>query len=141
MDWINTLVQGVLIGGLYAMFAAGFALIFGVMRLVNIAHGDFIVLAAYLALVVTETLGIGPLPALLVVVPLMGIIGYGLQRGLLTRTLGDDFLPPLLVTFGLSVIIQNGLLELFTADSRRLQAGALGGDSIHLTRTARSRAP
>ena len=125
MDWINTLVQGVLIGGLYAMFAAGLSLIFGVMRLVNIAHGDFIVLAAYLALVVTETLGIGPLPALLVVVPLMGIIGYALQRGLLNRTLGDDLLPPLLVTFGLSVIIQNALLEVFTADSRRLKAGAI----------------
>ena len=132
MDWINTLVQGVLVGGLYAMFAAGLSLIFGVMRLVNIAHGDFIVLAAYLALVVTETLGIGPLPALLVVVPLMGIIGYALQRGLLNRTLGDDLLPPLLVTFGLSVIIQNGLLELFTADSRRLQAGAIEVASLQV---------
>jgi len=125
MDWINTLVQGVLIGGLYAMFAAGLSLIFGVMRLVNIAHGDFIVLAAYLALVVTETLGIDPLVSLLAVVPLMAAIGYALQRGLLNRTLGDDLLPPLLVTFGLSVIIQNALLLRFTADSRRLQAGAL----------------
>jgi branched-chain amino acid transport system permease protein len=132
MDWINTVVQGVLIGGLYAMFAAGLSLIFGVMRLVNIAHGDFIVLAAYLALVVTETLGIGPLPALLIVVPLMGVIGYALQRGLLNRTLGDDLLPPLLVTFGLSVIIQNGLLELFTADSRRLQAGAIEVASLQV---------
>jgi len=125
MEWANTIVQGVLTGGLYAMFAAGLSLIFGVMRLVNIAHGDFIVLAAYLALVVIETLGVDPLVSLLVVVPLMGGIGYALQRGLLNRTLGDDLLPPLLVTFGLSVIIQNGLLELFTADSRRLQAGAI----------------
>ncbi len=125
MEWLNTIVQGVLTGGLYAMFAAGLSLIFGVMRLVNIAHGDFIVLAAYLALVATETLGIGPLASLAVVVPLMAVIGYALQRGLLNRTLGDDLLPPLLVTFGLSVIIQNGLLELFTADSRRLQAGAI----------------
>ncbi|HEY1540947.1 MAG TPA: branched-chain amino acid ABC transporter permease [Xanthobacteraceae bacterium] len=125
MEWLNTIVQGVLTGGLYAMFAAGLSLIFGVMRLVNIAHGDFIVLAAYLALVVTETMGIGPLSALLVVVPLMAAIGYALQRGLLNRTLGPDLLPPLLVTFGLSIIIQNGLLELFTADSRRLQAGAI----------------
>jgi branched-chain amino acid transport system permease protein len=132
MDWINTVVQGVLIGGLYAMLAAGLSLIFGVMRLVNIAHGDFIVLAAYLALVVTETLGIGPLPALLIVVPLMGVIGYALQRGLLNRTLGGDLLPPLLVTFGLSVIIQNGLLELFTADSRRLQAGAIEVASLQV---------
>ena len=125
MEWVNTIVQGVLTGGLYAMFAAGLSLIFGVMRLVNIAHGDFIVLAAYLALVVTETLGLDPLVSLVVVVPLMAAIGYVLQRGLLNRTLGDDLLPPLLVTFGLSVIIQNALLLRFTADSRRLQAGAL----------------
>src|SRR5215468_7846008 len=125
MEWTNTILQGVLTGGLYAMFAAGLSLIFGVMRLVNIAHGDFIVLAAYLALVVTETFGIDPLVSLVVVVPLMAAIGYALQRGLLNHTLGDDLLPPLLVTFGLSVIIQNGLLELFTADSRRLQAGAI----------------
>jgi branched-chain amino acid transport system permease protein len=115
----------VLIGGLYAMFAAGLALIFGVMRLVNIAHGDLIVLAAYLALIVTETVGIDPLLAIIIVAPIMAAIGYALQRGLLNRTLGDDLLPPLLVTFGLSIIIQNGLLELFTADSRRLRAGAI----------------
>src|SRR5437773_12452296 len=121
MEWVNIIIQGVLVGGLYAMFAAGLSLIFGVMRLVNIAHGDLIVLAAYLALVVTETLGINPLVSLSVVVPLMAAIGYLLQRGVLNWTLGDDLLPPLLVTFGLSVIIQNGLLELFTADSRKLQ--------------------
>ena len=123
LDWINVIVQGVLVGGLYAMFAAGLALIFGVMRLVNIAHGDLIVLAAYIALVATESLGINPLAALVIVAPVMAAIGYALQRGLLNRTLGDDLLPPLLVTFGLSIIIQNGLLELFTADSRRLAAG------------------
>ena len=125
LDWINVIVQGVLVGGLYAMFAAGLSLIFGIMRLVNIAHGDLIVLAAYLALVAAQTLGIGPLPALLIVAPLMGLIGYVLQRLVLNRTLGDDLLPPLLVTFGLSVIIQNGLLEVFSADSRRLQAGTI----------------
>jgi len=124
-DWINVVVQGVLVGGLYAMFAAGLSLIFGVMRLVNIAHGDLIVLAAYLALVTTQSLGLDPLSAMLIVVPLMAAIGYALQWFVLNRTLGDDLLPPLLVTFGLSVIIQNGLLELFTADSRRLQAGAI----------------
>jgi branched-chain amino acid transport system permease protein len=123
MQWLNVIIQGVLVGGLYAMFAAGLALIFGVMRLVNIAHGDLIVLAAYIALVATESLGINPLTALVIVAPVMAAIGYALQRGLLNRTLGDDLLPPLLVTFGLSIIIQNGLLELFTADSRRLAAG------------------
>lgn len=123
--WLNIILQGVLVGGLYAMFAAGLSLIFGVMRLVNIAHGDLIVLAAYVALMVTTTIGVDPLTSLVIVVPVMALIGYALQRGLLNRTLGDDLLPPLLVTFGLSIIIQNGLLELFTADSRKLQAGAI----------------
>jgi branched-chain amino acid transport system permease protein len=132
MEWLNIILQGVLVGGLYAMFAAGLSLIFGVMRLVNIAHGDLIVLAAYVALVVTTGLGINPLVSLLVVVPLMALIGYALQRGILNQTLGPDLLPPLLVTFGLSVIIQNGLLELFTADSRKLQAGAIEVSSIDL---------
>ena len=124
-EWLNIILQGVLIGGLYAMFAAGLSLIFGVMRLVNIAHGDLIVLAAYVALMVTTSLGLDPLTSLVLVVPAMAIIGYLLQRLLLNRTLGDDLLPPLLVTFGLSIIIQNGLLEWFTADSRKLQASAI----------------
>jgi branched-chain amino acid transport system permease protein len=132
MNWINIILQGVLTGGLYAMFAAGLSLIFGVMRLVNIAHGDLIVLAAYLALVVTTALGINPLLSIVIVAPLMAAIGYGLQRLLLNRTLGEDLLPPLLVTFGLSVIIQNGLLEVFTADSRKLQAGPIEVDSIQI---------
>ncbi len=132
MEWVNVILQGVLVGGLYAMFAAGLSLIFGVMRLVNIAHGDLIVLAAYLALVTTETLGIGPLTSLIIVVPLMALIGYALQRLVLNRTLGDDLLPPLLVTFGLSVIIQNGLLSLFTADSLKLQAGEIEVATIRL---------
>jgi len=132
VEWLNIILQGVLVGGLYAMFAAGLSLIFGVMRLVNIAHGDLIVLAAYVALVATDTLGVNPLLSLVVVVPVMAAIGYALQRLVLNRTLGGDLLPPLLVTFGLSVIIQNGLLELFTADSRKLQAGAIETASLHL---------
>ncbi|HZT24379.1 MAG TPA: branched-chain amino acid ABC transporter permease [Pseudolabrys sp.] len=132
MLWLNVILQGVLVGGLYAMFAAGLSLIFGVMRLVNIAHGDLIVLAAYLALVTTQTMGLDPLSALVIVVPLMALIGYALQRGLLNFTLGDDLLPPLLVTFGLSIIIQNGLLELFTADSRKLNAGPIEVQAFQL---------
>src|ERR1700749_1220541 len=112
------------------MFAAGLSLIFGVMRLVNIAHGDLIVLAAYIALSTVAALGISPLLSLVIVVPVMALIGYVIQRGLLNRTLGNDLLPPLLVTFGLSVIIQNGLLELFTADSVKLNAGPIEVQSI-----------
>ena len=124
-DWINTIAQGIMIGGLYAMFAVGLSLIFGVMKLVNIAHGDLIVLSAYVALVVTQTLDINPLLSLVLVVPIMGLIGYILQRGLFNRTLGNDLLPPLLVSFGLSIFIQNGLLEPFSADNRRLLAGSI----------------
>ena len=125
MDLLNAVVQGTLLGGLYALFAAGLSLIFGIMRLVNIAHGDLIVLAAYLALTVIGALGINPFAALVIVVPVMAVIGYGLQRLLLNQTLGEDLLPPLLVTFGLSVIIQNGLLELYSADPQKLNAGAV----------------
>lgn len=125
MDLLNTILQGVLVGGLYALFAAGLSLIFGVMRLVNIAHGDLIVLSAYIAMEVIKLTGLPPLAALIFVVPVMAAGGYALQRGILNRTLGGDLLPPLLVSFGLSVILQNGLLALFTADSRKLDAGAL----------------
>jgi branched-chain amino acid transport system permease protein len=130
--WLNTLIQGIMTGGLYAMFAVGLSMIFGVMKLVNVAHGDLIVLAAYVALVATQTLGLDPLVSLLVVVPVMALVGYLLQRGLLNRTMGHDLLPPLLVTFGLSVILQNGLLQLFSADTKRLQAGALDTATVQL---------
>ncbi|MBW8639600.1 branched-chain amino acid ABC transporter permease [Hoeflea sp. WL0058] len=125
MDWINAIVQGTLLGGLYALFAAGLSLIFGVMRLVNIAHGDLIVLAAYLGLTVTAALSMNPFVSLILVAPLMAGFGYVLQRGVLNWTLGDDILPPLLVTFGLSVIIQNALLESYSADPQKLNAGAI----------------
>jgi branched-chain amino acid transport system permease protein len=132
MEWLNTLVQGVLLGGLYAMFAVGLSLMFGIMRLVNIAHGDFIVLSSYLALVVVEAIGLSPLASLVLVVPVMFVVGYGLQREVLNRTLGSDILPPLLVTFGLSIILQNVLLEFFSADSRKLSQGDLEVASVSL---------
>jgi branched-chain amino acid transport system permease protein len=130
MEWINAIVQGILVGGLYALFAAGLSLIFGVMRLVNIAHGDFIVGAAYIAFVVIRVTGLHPLASLILVVPMAALTGYVLQMGILNRTLGKDILPPLLVSFGLSVIIQNGLLTIFTPDSRKLDAGVLETASI-----------
>jgi branched-chain amino acid transport system permease protein len=132
MIWLNIIIQGILVGGLYALFAAGLSLIFGVMRLVNIAHGDLIVAAAFLAWVVVQATGLNPLVSLVIVVPVAMAFGYALQRGILNRTLGKDILPPLLVTFGLSVILQNGLLELFTADSRKLNAGAIETASFPL---------
>jgi len=130
MEWLNTLLQGMLLGGLYAMFAVGLSLMFGIMRLVNIAHGDFIVLASYLALMVVNHLGFSPLASLVIVVPVMFCLGYLLQRGLLNRTLGQDILPPLLVTFGLSIIVQNVLLQFFSADSQKLSQGDLEVASV-----------
>ena len=130
MDYVNALVQGILLGGLYAMFAAGLSLIFGVMRLVNIAHGDMIVLAAFIGLSAISVVNVHPFAALLIVVPIMAVAGYVLQRLILNRTLGDDILPPLLVTFGLSIIIQNALLETYSADPQKLNAGALETASV-----------
>lgn len=132
MDWVNAIVQGTLLGGLYALFAAGLSLIFGVMRLVNIAHGDLIVLAAYLGLSVVAATGLHPLASLVLVVPLMALLGYLLQRAILNRTLGEDLLPPLLVTFGLSVMIQNALLEAYSADPQKLAAGWIETGSLQL---------
>lgn len=132
MIWIDTVVQGILLGGLYALFAAGLSIVFGIMRLVNLAHGDLIVLAAYAILVFVSVLGMHPFAAAALATPLMFAAGWLLQRLVLNRTLGEDILPPLLVTFGLSVVLQNALLEGFSADSRRLSPGALETASVPL---------
>lgn len=130
MYLVDAVVQGILLGGLYALFAAGLSLVFGVMRLVNIAHGDFIVLGAYVALMVVSLTGLHPFLSLILVIPVMAAIGYALQRFILERTMGPDVLPPLLVTFGCAVIIQNGLLALFSTDAQRLSAGPIETASL-----------
>jgi branched-chain amino acid transport system permease protein len=130
--WVDTVLQGVLLGGLYALFATGLSLIFGVMRIVNLAHGDFSILAAFLAVVVVQQLGLSPFLALALVVPLMAALGFLLQTLVLNRLLGRGILPPILVTFGLSIVIQNALLEIFSADSRRLNPGGIETASVAL---------
>ena len=132
MAWLNILIQGSLLGGIYALFAIGLSMSFGIMRLVNIAHGDFIVLSGYVAFVVVQGTGFDPFSSLLIVVPVMFVVGYALQRGLLNQTLSGGLLPPLLVTFGISIIIQNGLLQGFGAYDHRLQEGAIETASLHL---------
>jgi branched-chain amino acid transport system permease protein len=122
--FINQIVQGILVGGLYAMFAMGLSLSVGVMRFVNIAHGDLIVLASFLILALTMALGFDPLMATLIAVPIAFAAGYVLQRFLLQRVLGKGVLPIILVTFGLSIIIQNALLGTFGADTRKVSGGA-----------------
>jgi branched-chain amino acid transport system permease protein len=129
---LNIVVQGILLGGLYVLYGTGLSLIFGVMRLVNLAPGDFIVLAAYLALMLTG-FGIHPLVTIGVVVPVMFIIGLPLQGLVLNRLLGKGIMPPLLITFGLSVIIQNALQLGFSADSQGLDAGSLETMSLTIS--------
>jgi branched-chain amino acid transport system permease protein len=133
VTWVNAVVQGVLLGGLFALFATGLSLAFGVMRFVNLAHGDLAVLAAFLAVSTTATLDIDPFVSLLVIVPGFALGGYVLQRFVFNRTMGADPLPSILVTFGLGVVIQNALLEHYSADSRGLDAGAIETRSATLT--------
>jgi branched-chain amino acid transport system permease protein len=130
----QTLLQGLLLGGLYTLFALGQSLIFGVMRLTNTAHGDFIILAAFTAIAGITWIGGGnTLIVIAAVMPLAFGFGYVLQRYVLNGTLGRDPLPSLVVTFGLSVVIQNLLLELFTADPRSIEIGSLATQSVGLT--------
>lgn len=128
--WLDPLIQGALLGGLYALYATSLSLIFGIMRLVNLAHGDLIVLATYLILAIAGAFGVGTGFALILAIPLMFATGYALQKYVLNRTLGGDILPPLLVTFGLSIILQQALLEMFSADSKRLSIGPLESASV-----------
>jgi branched-chain amino acid transport system permease protein len=122
---VNLTVQGVLLGGLYALFALGLSLSLGVMRFVNLAHGDFIVLASFAILALCATLGWSPFLVGLILTPLAFAVGWALQRALLQPTVGKGILPVLLVTFGLSIIVQNGLLQAFGADTRKLSGGAI----------------
>ncbi|NWF47035.1 branched-chain amino acid ABC transporter permease [Hydrogenophaga sp. D2P1] len=128
----ETLIQGLLLGGLYALFALGLSIMFGVMRLTNIAQGDFIVLAAFVAVALAAQLGSGIGLTLLLLLPAGFLIGHQLQTHLLNRTMGKDPLPSLVVTFGLSIVIQNALQEVFSADPRSLDSGGLNTASFAL---------
>jgi branched-chain amino acid transport system permease protein len=132
IGWIDTILQGLMLGGLYALFAMGLSLMFGVMRLVNIAHGDLILLCSFAGFAIVDGLGLSPLVAFALVIPSSFAVGYALQRGVLNFTLGRDILPPLLVTFGLSIVIQNALLEIFSADTRSIKSGGFESASIQI---------
>ncbi len=133
MAWVNAVLQGVLLGGQYAMLACGLSLMFGVMRIVNLAHGTMAVAAAYLAYWLVDSLGLPTVLALVVTIPVFAAVGYALQRGLLNRALRMGELEPLLVTFGLSIALISVLQETFSADSRHLSAGSLETASLRIT--------
>lgn len=128
--WIDAILQGILIGGLYALFAMGLSLMFGIMRLVNVGHGDMVILMAFLGLLAIEKLAVGPFMAMAIVIPIAFALGYALQRGVLNFTISKDPLRSLIVTFGISIVIQNMLLEFFSADTRAIAAGGLESQSI-----------
>jgi branched-chain amino acid transport system permease protein len=130
--WINQILQGILLGGLYTLFATGLSLSAGVMRFVNIAHGDFIVLMSFVLLILTTSLGLNPVIATLIVLPISFLLGFALQRFLLQRVVGENVLLVILVTFGLSIIIENGLLEGFGADPQKISGGSIETATIGL---------
>jgi branched-chain amino acid transport system permease protein len=129
---MDTLLQGILLGGLYCLFALGQSLMFGVMRLTNTAQGDFIVLGAFAAIAALGLVAVGPWLITLLLLPVAFGFGYLLQRHVLNGTLGRDPLPSLVVTFGLSIVIQNLLLELFSADPRSIETDGLNTRSLEL---------
>jgi branched-chain amino acid transport system permease protein len=122
MAWVNAIIQGVLTGGLYALFACGLSLMFGVMKVVNLAHGDLAVVGGYLAIFIITVTHVPVLWSFVIVVPVMAVVGYALQRTLIQSALDRGALTTLIVTLGLSVVIENGLLEFFTANSRGIGA-------------------
>ncbi len=123
MAWVNAIIQGILTGGLYALFACGLSLLFGVMKVVNLAHGDLAVVAAYVGVGIVAAAHLPFLWSVPIVVAAMAVLGYVLQRSVIEAALSRGELTTLIVTFGLSIVIENGLLQFFTSDSRGLAVG------------------
>lgn len=132
MSWVNAVVQGILLGGLYALFATGLSLAFGVMRFVNLAHGDLATFAAFMAFSLTRTHAVSVIVALIIVLPAAFVVGYVLQRVVFDRVIGADPAFQIVATFGLAIIVENALLEKYTADTRGLDLGKLATRSIRI---------
>lgn len=130
----NAILQGIFLGAFYAVLACGLSLMFGVMRIINLAHGDVAVVGAYIVLVIVQATGLSPLVAFVAALPVMLVLGYLLQLTVLERALRSGILTPLLATFGLSIVIQNLLLLKFSPDVHSLgaSAGALTTESTSL---------
>jgi branched-chain amino acid transport system permease protein len=133
VTFVNALVQGILLGGLFALFACGLSLMFGVMEVINLAHGDVAVAAVYLAIVLIPATHIAAIWIFVLVVPVFVVGGYLLQRLLFQQSLGSGPITTLLVSFGLSVVLENVLLEVFTANSQSLNIGSLVSGSVQVS--------
>jgi branched-chain amino acid transport system permease protein len=131
MIWLNQLLQGVLLGGYYALLACGLSFMFGVMGIINLAHGSLAVVAAYGLLILAERWGIHPVVGLIAVVPAMALLGWLLHRLVLERSARAGELVPILSTFGLAIVLDNSMFERFGADTRSLAPfiDTLGYDS------------
>lgn len=132
MNWVNAVVQGVMLGGVYALFASGLSLMFGVMRIVNLSHGDLAILGAFLVSIVGDGLGLNPFVTLVIVLPVMGLLGTALQRGVLDVSMRTGEQASMLATFGLAIVLQNVMLQIFTADTRSVDTGSLATASWEL---------
>ena len=132
MIWVETLMNGLMLGALYALFGLGLSLIFGVMRIANIAHGELVIGGAYMAFAIAGAVPLPPVVLVALVTALMFALGWAIQSALVNRVLGSDPLRPLLLTFGLSVLTQNLLVEVFGADSRALDVGAFKTAAVAL---------
>lgn len=132
MQWFDALVQGVLLGGMYAQYALGMALMFGVMKIVNVSHGDLVILLSLVGISLAASLGLGPFTVMAALVPLAVGLGWLLQRTILNRVVGDDPLPSLIATFGLSLALQNLMMQIWSANSRSLPGGGIESRSIQI---------
>lgn len=130
MQWLDAVIQGILLGGMYAQYALGMALMFGVMRIVNIAHGDLVILLALMGISLAGIFSLGPFTLIAILVPIAALMGWGLQRGILNRVVGADPLPSLIATFGLSIALQNLMLQIWSADTRSLPGGGIESASF-----------
>jgi branched-chain amino acid transport system permease protein len=124
MAWVNAIIQGILTGGLYALFACGLSLLFGIMKVVNLAHGDLAIVGAYVATGVIAVTHVPFLWSIPIMVLLMAALGYAVQRSVIQAALNKGELATLIVTFGLSIVIENGLQHFFSADSRSIGTGS-----------------
>jgi len=132
MQWFDALVQGVLLGGMYAQYALGMALMFGVMRIVNVSHGDLVILLSLIGISLATAFGLGPFTVMIALVPLALALGWLLQKAVLNRVVGDDPLPSLIATFGLSLALQNLMLQIWSANSRSLPGGGIESRSVEI---------
>ncbi len=132
MQWFDALIQGILLGGMYAQYALGMALMFGVMRIVNVSHGDLVILLSLIGISLASSFGLGPFTVMVALVPLAIALGWLLQRAVLNKVVGDDPLPSLIATFGLSIALQNMMLQIWSANSRSLPGGGIESQSVQI---------